>query len=221
MLLVKKQVITSIRAAMDISQLRDQLDGAVILELATMPPYLTGAFSLRRGANDEVRVLIQSVLLQEMLHLALAANTLIAIGGDPRILSNGLGLRYPGPLPMSVDEGLIVSLGSLTKDRVYDVFMGIERPDTDALLPGETELPPLALLRKQEDYESIGELYTAIQQALQRLVSSRADPFTEPRLDRQVDLSRWFPGEVPRNPSGKVHDMNTARIALQTIIRQG
>lgn len=221
MLLIKKQLIAKVREALQAAHLHQMLDGAVTLELATLPPYLTGAFSLKPGANEEARILVQSVALQEMLHMALAANTLIAIGGGPKILANGLALRYPGPLPMSVDEGLTVRLGSLTKRQVHDVFMGIERPDTGAILPGETELHPLVLLRQREDVESIGEFYTAILQTLERLVAHGNDPFADPRLDRQVDLSRWFPGEIQEHPSGKVHDMKTARIALETIIRQG
>src|SRR5262245_51249284 len=101
MLLIKKHLIDKVRTATGVQTVCEMLDGAVALELATLPPYLTGVFSLKPGANDEARILIQSVILQEMLHMALAANTMIAIGGGPHILEQGIGLRYPGSLPMS------------------------------------------------------------------------------------------------------------------------
>lgn len=221
MLLLKPQLLAKARAAASPTDVTELLDGAVELELSTLPPYLTGVFSLAAG-NDELRALISSVILEEMLHMALAANTAIAIGGAPPIFARGRALRYPGPLPMCVDETLTVSLGAMTLDQVRDVFMAIERPDTTATLPGEP--PAIAqrvLAHKSQGYGSIGEFYAAIIDALDRLVASGQDPFAEPRLDRQLDLARWFPRAVPGYPTGKVHDLASARAALMTIVRQG
>jgi hypothetical protein len=220
MLLIKNEFIAKAQSADSVAIIQELLAGAVTLELSTLPPYLTGVFSLMPGANDEARVLMQSVVLQEMLHMALAANTAIAIGGSLPIRSSGLALRYPGPLPMMIDEGLQVSLGSLTTTQVQDVFMGIEHPDTDAILPGETS-PNSAVALKQQGFASIGQFYMAIIAALRLLVNRGQDPFANPQLDRQLDLSPWFPRGVPGNPSGKVSDMDSAQAALETIIRQG
>ncbi len=222
MLLVDKAILERARAATSPADVQSLLNGAVALELSTLPPYLTGVFSLAPGANDEIRALVMSVLLEEMLHMALAANTLIAIGGDPTIRVAGLGLRYPGPLPMSVDEGLTVTLGSLTIAQAKDVFMAIERPDTQAALPGESATGRQAFQTlKQQGYGSIGDFYQAIIEALERMVAAGQNPFATPRLERQLDLSRWFPANVPGDPSGKVRDVTSARAALETIVRQG
>ncbi|RBH51872.1 hypothetical protein C3F00_033145, partial [Pseudomonas sp. MWU13-2860] len=52
------------------------LAGAVRLELSTIPTYLTALFSIKPGQNQEARALVQSVVVEEMLHMTLAANTL-------------------------------------------------------------------------------------------------------------------------------------------------
>jgi hypothetical protein len=221
MLLIDKSLIERARRARSAADVIALLDGAVTLELSTLPPYLTGVFSLAPGSNDEVRALVMSVVVEEMLHMALAANTAISIGGNPQIFKNGLALRYPGPLPMCVDESLTVTLASLTLAQAQDVFMAIERPDTTATLPGEPDSEPQRLTaRKQQGYASIGEFYLAIIDALTRL-SATGDPFANPRLDRQLDLARWFPRSVPGHPTGKVNDLASARAALETIVRQG
>lgn len=223
MILIHKQFIDKARAAKSTDDVCDLLYGAVTLELSTLPPYLTGVFSLAPGANDEARTLVQSVVLEEMLHMALAANTAIAIGGNPPVAAPGLALRYPGSLPMSIDEGLTVTLGSLTLAQVQDVFMAIERPDTKATLPGEDPAKVQPLLtsqaaRRAQGYGSIGDFYIAVIDALERLGPGA---FANPRLERQLDLSRWFPSAVPGDPSCRVTDMNSARAALTTIMSQG
>ncbi|HET9620363.1 MAG TPA: ferritin-like protein [Kofleriaceae bacterium] len=221
MLLLDRKLVERARNARSTADVIALLDGAVTLELSTLPPYLTGVFSLKPGSNDAIRALVMSVVLQEMLHMAIAANTSIAIGGNPAVFKAGLALRYPGPLPMSVEESLVVSLQPLTIEQTKDVFMMIERPDTTATLPGE---PPAHAQRvmalKKQGYASIGEFYQAIIDALTRLAAT-GDPFADPRLDRQLDLARWFPAGVPGNPSCKVRDLPTAIAGLETIVRQG
>jgi hypothetical protein len=222
MLLIDKKLLDKARAARSNADVIELLDGAVTLELSTLPPYLTGVFSLAPGGNDEVRALAQSVVLEEMLHMALAANTAIAVGGNPAIFASGVALRYPGPLPMCIDESLTVTLGSLTLEQAKDVFMAIERPDTTATLPGEPPAVPQRLVAyKRQGYGSIGDFYAAIIHALERMVASGQDPFADPRLDRQLDLTPWFPRAVPGHPSGRVSDLPSARAALETIVRQG
>jgi hypothetical protein len=222
MLLVKKTHLDRARTAQSAAEIIGLLYGGIQLELSTIPPYLTGVFSLQAGANDEVRSLVQSVVVEEMLHLSLAANTAIALGGHPAIKALALENHYPGPLPMSVDEGLVVSLGALTVKQVKDVFMAIERPDTTAVLPGEDpEVARSLAALKPQGYGSIGDFYNALIEAIERLCKTGKNPFANPRLDRQLDLSRWFPANVPGYPSGKVDSLESARAALETITRQG
>ncbi len=223
MILLDKQKILPPGVGEDtVPGVQAMLQGAVKLELATLPPYLTGVFSVKAGANAASRTLTQSVATEEMLHLALAANTLIAVGGNPQVSAAGLSLSYPGQLPMAIDTSLEVQLAALTKPQVHDVFMGIERPDTEAVLPGESAPPEALALRKANpSFMSIGDFYNFIIAMLRVLVAAGTDPFAEPRLGRQVDLAPWFAGVIPGNPTGKVHDLKTAVYNLKTIIRQG
>ena len=91
-----------------IDDLRCMLQTAIRLEFSTLPPYLTAFFSIREGCNVEVQDLICSVVMQEMLHMAQAANLLIALGGRPIINSHCFAPVYPGPLPGGVMPKLTV-----------------------------------------------------------------------------------------------------------------
>lgn len=221
MILIKPEVMQRLRNAKDISVVQEMLVSAFTLELATLPTYLTGMFSVKPGANTEARALVQSVALEEMLHLTLACNLLIAIGGNPEILNTGLALKFPTPLPMNVDEGLTVSLYPLTKDQVYQVYMGIERPDTKDPLPGERCVHRLTALKIEKGYDSIGDFYQAIFDKLKEFSAAGAAPFATPREERQVDIKKWFPPVGHDCGNGKVHDLASAKAVIDTIIRQG
>lgn len=215
MMLIKPQIIQRIRAATSISEIQEMLAAAYTLELATLPTYLTGVFSIKPGYNQEALALVQSVAYEEMLHMTLACNLLIAIGGTPEILKTGLSLQFPTPLPMNVDEGLIVELRPLGKPQLYEVYMGIERPDTTAILPGETVLHPLAQSKAEQGYASIGDFYDAILDKLKELPGA----YAQPRPERQVDVSKWFP-PTPCG-TGIITDYASADAAVQTILAQG
>lgn len=64
-------------------QLQAHLQSAIEVELSTIPPYLYAMYSMTDATSKSYK-LIQSVVVEEMLHLALAANVLIAVGGTPR-----------------------------------------------------------------------------------------------------------------------------------------
>src|SRR5689334_8657050 len=84
--------------------LKKSLQAAIELELATMPPYLCGYWSIAENGkgNAEGADLMRSVFMEEMLHLGLAGNMLKAVGGEPKIIR---ALHdYPGRLPGGVLE---------------------------------------------------------------------------------------------------------------------
>ncbi|TMR31208.1 ferritin-like protein, partial [Nonomuraea zeae] len=68
-----------------LDSLREHLQWAIELEHATLPPYLCALYSLDPERNPEATEVIGSVFAEEMLHLALAANLLNAVGGRPRL----------------------------------------------------------------------------------------------------------------------------------------
>lgn len=219
MIRISEKHLRTLAAAEHVETVRAALADAVRLELATIPVYLTALFSLKQAGNPEAGALVQAVVLEEMLHLTLACNTLIAIGGTPRIAAAGAALRFPGPLPLSIDDDLSVKLAALTVQQVRDVFMAIEKPDSASILPGE--LQPNPPPRVAGEYGSIGDFYNAIIAALTRLEQGGADCFAPPRLAHQVDIAQWFPPTGSSHPDGKVFDLASAAAALGTIVTQG
>ncbi len=69
----------------DVASLQEHLQSAIELEHTTLPPYLCALYSLDRERNAAAAEALLSVFVEEMLHLALAANLLNAVGGRPRL----------------------------------------------------------------------------------------------------------------------------------------
>ncbi|MFG2301695.1 ferritin-like protein [Actinacidiphila glaucinigra] len=107
--------------------LRQALQVAVELELATIPPYLCAWWSVR-DRSDTVATLIRGIVTDEMFHMGLACNMLVAVGGRPRIAA--VSPDYPCPLPGGVRSELTVHLSGLTRAYVRDVLMAIETPES-------------------------------------------------------------------------------------------
>jgi hypothetical protein len=82
-----------------LESLREHLQWAVELEHSTIPPYLCALYSIEPGRNVEATEVVSSVLVEEMLHLTLAANLLDAVGGRPRLAIPKMMPGYPRPLP--------------------------------------------------------------------------------------------------------------------------
>ncbi|WP_243878225.1 ferritin-like protein [Streptomyces sp. SUK 48] len=105
--------------------LRSALQVAVEIEFSTIPPYLCGWWSIKNRTCDAAR-LIRRIVSDEMYHLGIVCNLLVALGGRPRI--KGAAPVYPGPLPGGVHPGVDVYLSGLTRALVRDVMMAIEAP---------------------------------------------------------------------------------------------
>ncbi|MFD1050385.1 ferritin-like domain-containing protein, partial [Kibdelosporangium lantanae] len=82
-----------------LDDLRRHLQWAIELEHATIPPYMCALYSLDPNRNAEAVQVVAGVLSEEMLHLALAANLLNAVGGSPKLDTPELLPPYPHPLP--------------------------------------------------------------------------------------------------------------------------
>jgi ferritin-like protein len=153
-----------------ISDLSAALQAAAELELSTLPPYLCGYWSIK-DSSSEAATLIGShtgIIPEEMLHLGLVCNMLVAIDGAPELVA--YMPKYPGPLPGGVRPGLTVYLSGLTKEYVGDVFMGIEYPEG-----GPVEV--------DTTYPTIGDFYDAIATAFATLKPALS---TERQLSQSV-----------------------------------
>lgn len=76
----------------DLNWIKLALQSAVELECSTLPLYLSALFSLE-VQNYTAYNVIRSVAMEEMVHLAIAANMLAALGGTPHL--KDLKLSYP------------------------------------------------------------------------------------------------------------------------------
>ncbi|MGZ9722014.1 ferritin-like domain-containing protein [Rhizobium miluonense] len=110
----------------NVEQLKEYLQVAIQLEHATIPPYLTAAYSAKIEVNKPSIDIISAVAKEEMLHLTLAANLLNAIGGQPDLISADFVPHYPAHLPTGQDD-FDVSIEKLS-DHALQTFLAIERP---------------------------------------------------------------------------------------------
>jgi hypothetical protein len=192
-----------VEAITDLDQLRAALQTAIELEHSTIPPYLCALYSIRDGRNTEVAALIESVVMEEMLHIVLAANVLNAIGGSPSIDRPDFVPNYPATLPHS-DGRLVIGLRRLSPEALA-TFRRIERPEPPGTPPGV------------EGYHTIGQFYAGIELGLQRLAAER-DIFTG-EASRQIDGAEHVYG-VACAPFA-VHDLASAMEALAVIVDEG
>jgi hypothetical protein len=207
MLKIRNDIVNSIRAAKQPSDLYEYLQSAIELEHSTIPPYLQALYSIIRGKNKIVADLIRSVVIEEMLHMTIAANVLNAIGGQPAINTPTFIPLYPGPLPMNVHGGLQVGLAPFSKPLLETVFMEIEAPENPTHFPVAMALPAAA------GFATIGLFYAAI---IDKLKQWGDGVFTgDPK--RQVVDDTWFPADQ----LFEIRDVNSAVRGLSIIVNQG
>jgi hypothetical protein len=166
MLLVHRALLEQVWEAQSAEDLHESLQLAIKLEHSTIPPYLTAIFSLKPGTNENIRQVINSVVMEEMLHMSIACNILNALGGSPAINAKDFIPSYPGPLPMDIGEGLRVGLEKYSKDQVK-VFMGIEEPKIPL------DIPDMKVESAVEDYDTIGDFYNALKSKILDLPEDR------------------------------------------------
>jgi hypothetical protein len=192
-------------AITSLESLRKHLQWAIELEHSTIPPYLCALYSIEPGHNLEAVELISSVVVEEMLHLTLAANLLNAVGGRPRLDSPQMLPGYPRPLPHS-DHSFEISLFRFGPEAI-ETFLKIERPSL-------ASSPP-----EGDNYETIGQFYEAIERALRDLSATLGETNLfcgDPA--RQVRDQHFYSG------GGRiiaVDNLATALPALEEIVEQG
>ncbi|MEQ4717625.1 ferritin-like domain-containing protein [Nonomuraea sp. B19D2] len=188
-----------------LDSLREHLQWAIELEHATLPPYLCALYSLDPARNPEAVEVVGSVFAEEMLHLALAANLLNAVGGSPRLDTPRMLPPHPRRLPHG-DRSLELSLVPFGPEAL-EMFLRIEQP-----------APPGAPAEGDE-YETIGQFYAAIEQGLRHLCAQHGEQAVfcgDPA--RQVNAGHF------RHTAGRliaVHDLDSALAALEEIVEQG
>ncbi|WP_378286811.1 ferritin-like domain-containing protein [Actinomadura rugatobispora] len=187
----------------DITWLRNSLQTAVAVELATIPPYLYGLWSIKDSASEVARY-IRRIVLQEMLHMGLACNLLAAAGGRPQVMS--AAQSYPAHLPGGIRGELTVYLDGLAagvndeQDVVRRVFMEIEMPEHPvAFAPGG----------EAEQFATIGLFYQAIKDCFHACAGQV--PFGGVQMTYWIGSDEMF----------QIGDMGDVDRAIDIIIHQG
>ena len=106
--------------------LQAYLQAAIKLEHSTIPPYLFALYSIQPGKNIDAYNIIRVVVVEEMLHLTLAANLLNSIGGTPDLTGPEFVPDYPGHLNTG-ETDFEVGLERLSEHAIK-TFLKIERP---------------------------------------------------------------------------------------------
>jgi hypothetical protein len=211
-----------------IEELRDYLYAALQLEHATIPPYLTALYSLHNGSNSPAWHILRVVVVEEMLHLSLAANVLNAVGGTPDLTGPDFVPAYPACLPDG-EADFQVGLEPFSAEAI-ETFLKIERPGQAPhehlrLVPRSRSAARhlLATSPHREDlqYFSIGEFYAEISRGLRRLheeyTRDGRELFTGDR-GRQITPEYFYSGG---GEAVVVTDLESALRALELIAGQG
>ncbi|GJF34145.1 membrane protein [Kitasatospora sp. NE20-6] len=180
----------------DAEWLKDSLQQAIMVEIATIGPYASALWSIK-DPNEAVAKAIREIIFDEMTHMGLVCNMLTTIGGTPVLADPKVVPKYEHVLPGGVRPDLVVFLEGLSRDSV-EMFSEIERPEHPV---AQFDVPA-----------TIGAFYTAIEEAFeaqQHLIGG----------DRQIEFSLDNHGQgnriVPLDTIEKV------RAAIGIIKEQG
>ncbi|MFT3765426.1 MAG: ferritin-like protein [Minicystis sp.] len=215
--------------------LRVELQTAIEIEHTTVPPYLTAWFSIHPESNREVQPILRAVVMQEMLHMTLAANVLNAVGGEPIVDDPKFVPGYPTNLPWHA-PGFSVGLERFSR-RQIEKFWTIEEPAPDDVWADYPELAGLGVNTdgarllgalttrnaaeppRAHGYQSLGQFYKAVILRLVwvTLLLGEDQVFTGDPA-RQVRPEHYYGGG---GQVIEVHDLASAVRALWTIIVQG
>jgi len=241
-----------------LSDLALLLRAAMKVELSTIPPYLFSLFSLpnvdTRINNDmsnnqllkdyetasDCRSIIHSVVIEEMLHLSLAANVLSAIdeSGPVKFYERAMVPIYPTRLPFH-DGPLALNLVPASLNQITQ-FAKIEQPEhlwknpkdfiakfvnnfskfavevVDEVEGNEVEDPPFV-------YKSLAQFYDKILKILKKLDGEgKVNWNGKNPVGLQMGPGQGFYPTAPgRGGLVLVEDLNSANKALKRIIEQG
>jgi len=191
-------------------ELQQHLELAIRVELATIPPYLFAMYSIE-DQSSEAALLLRSIVVEEMLHAALATNLLLAVGGTPGFAGTEYITEFPSELPHH-QPPLRMELAPCSLGTIEDLFMRIEKPEVH-------DAPA-----QPDQFETLGQFYHALELAMERL-SDGEDLFSDPQQDAQLSDPRFYrPVELDAEDSGGlmlIDDLASARAAIEVIVHQG
>jgi len=198
--------------------LYEQLQAAFLLELSTLPAYLSALFSIKPGKNGEAAEIIHSVIMEEMLHMTMAGNLMSSIGGQIE-LSQKTVPAYPFNLEFKgkkfKDRDFEVNLEVFGKDAI-ETFMKIEMPSDIAEIQAkkytgktQTVVPGI----------SIGEFYAAVEKNLADLCAQYSEKkvFSGKKNIQVSENYYWAGGGKPI----VITNLKKAKQAVEVVVAQG
>ena len=152
-----------------LADLKENLQTAIEIELATIPIYLFTYYSLIRNqySGEHIRAIdlyankaggmIMSVAVEEMLHLSLSSNILYALGEDPKLYKKSpspypTSLPYHNPVGPSGPDGstqVLIPLSKFSYEQLWH-FLQIEYPAAKGAWP------------EDRNWDTIGQFYSYI-----------------------------------------------------------
>jgi hypothetical protein len=202
------------------------------LEQGILCEYLFALYSLKRDPRDGLSGeqleqvtrwgrALSEIAVQEMLHLTLATNLLIAVGATPHFHRPNFPIRcqwYPPDVQIA-----LVPFG----EAALRHFLYLERPDHIDLSDAELfsvvcecrplTATPTTLMAAPQDYSTVGHLYRSIGHGFERLVEryGEADVFIGPPHAQATSKLLGWPELMA------VTDLGSAKAAIATIVEQG
>jgi Ferritin-like len=205
---------------------------AAQLEHMIMCQYLFAEFSLRDGAGDGLsakqaeavarwRKTLRGIAVEEMLHLALVANLMTAIGAAPPLGRPNFPL-WSGYFPSGLHLDLLPFGERALQHFLYlERPEGMERQDAQGFVPGAPPREPVdpdEVLPRGQEFSTIGHLYRGVEDGLRNLsarLGEHAVFVGSPRAQATPELFGGWPQVVA------VTDLASALAAVEEIIEQG
>lgn len=186
-----------------LSELKENLQTAIWIELATIPIYLYTYYSIQRaeksGENlrpadlfaNKAGGVIMSVAVEEMLHMSLSSNVYFALTGKPPQLY----LKSPGPYPTSLpyhnpvgppgpdgSDKVEIPLAKLSYEQLWH-FLQIEYPESTGTLP------------EDRNWDTIGQFYSYIR-CLISCPQVKDEDFRQGPADYQIQSYNYSPNNI-------------------------
>jgi hypothetical protein len=217
-----------LRLIQTVDDLHYYLIQGMMIEHATIPPYMTALYSLKPGSNLEAFHIIRAIAVEEMLHLTLAANVFNAVGGNIKgvLTANNFIPTYPTYLPTGADD-FQVGLAKFSPETV-ETFLNIERSkevpdDAPLVLPRPTQGSwlPIPGYDPTYKYYSIGLFYAEVirgLEALDREYKQKGQNLFCGDPKKQITREYYYDGAGEIIP---VYNLKDAKRALKVIQEQG
>lgn len=209
---IKARPLEADKPITSVEGLRTHLYHAAQLEMSTIPLYLYAAYSIQTQSYSQwapgmsaIRA-IRSVVIEEMLHLCLVRNLMIAVGGGDELTfyDNSFIPTYPSPMLHRIPT-LMLGLSPASEKLMRKMFMPLEKP-------ARTDAQP-----EPDQYHTIGQFYAAIKDGFERLSGPKLWAHNRPDLQYQSTYWNQDGGGSPI----VVCDLPSALSAIATIVEQG